>query len=345
MLRTTTTTTTTPRRRSVSSSSSVSVSVVAAAATAAVMQKMLIVVISLLLLMMMFWQQQHPPFFASSCLAFSTLTMTPTPTRRRATVSSEFSFSSSSSYTTTPRTSRTSTTTTTTQLAVSQRSRSSSSSRPYANNSYNNDRSKRQERVGHLVRTELSQILHRGNILGRNAEPLDDELRQRISIVSADVSPDLRQARISVSIRASRPRKVAKGAVASAALKDHDDDDDSSTATTASISATPTTFTSNNPAVDKRRAYSWLVRNNKALRHSLAQRLSHIKTCPQLSFVQVDIGAAVDVMQLIDQVTSNTANNNKMKRETIAIAPESGKDDEFFDSDEGWIIDDDDDFF
>jgi ribosome-binding factor A len=213
--------------------------------------------------------------------------------------------------------------------------------------------------VGHLVRTELSRILHRGNILGRNAEPLDDELRQRISIVSADVSPDLRQARISVSIRAAvvKTKKKMDAVVAAAAatttLDDDDDDDDDDSndddSTSMSTSSTISFTSSNNPAVDKRRAYSWLVRNNKALRHSLAQRMSHIKTCPQLSFVQVDIGAAVDVMQLIDQiVTSNNNAGGGKKRESIAVMAEQeeedgGEGDAFLDGDD-WI-DDDDDFF
>ena len=62
------------------------------------------------------------------------------------------------------------------------------------------ERSKRQFRVGELVRTELAKILHTGNIKG-DASHLEEELRQRISIVGVDVSPDLRQARISVSVR------------------------------------------------------------------------------------------------------------------------------------------------
>ena len=58
-----------------------------------------------------------------------------------------------------------------------------------------------------------------------------------------------------------------------------------------------------NPAVDKRRAYSWLVENTKPIRHTLAQRMSHIKTSPDLTFVQVDVSAAVDVMYLIEKVS------------------------------------------
>jgi ribosome-binding factor A len=158
---------------------------------------------------------------------------------------------------------------------------------------YGKDRSKRQERVGHLVRTEVSSILHGGVIKGQ-ADYLEDELRKRISVVSADVSPDLKQARISISVMAGK-----KGI-------------------------------ESNPAVDKRRAYSWLVSNTKYIRHTLAQRMSHMKSCPNLSFAQVDVAAAVDVMYLIDKVASG------FKRDLEDF-------DE--DDDEDWDDDDDDDEF
>lgn len=177
------------------------------------------------------------------------------------------------------------------------------------------DRSKRQERVGHVVRTQLSTILHRGNIKG-DADYLDAELRQRISVVNADVSPDLRQARITVSIR--------KGI----------DNGDSN---------------SNPPAVDKRRAYSWLVRNTKPIRHTLAQQLSHMKSVPNLSFVQADVAAAVDVMYLIDKVSSG------YKREKIGAfgdddtLPEGmvkGIDFDDVDDDDDWVdIDENDELY
>mmetsp|Transcript_7676 Transcript_7676/g.10948 ORF Transcript_7676/g.10948 Transcript_7676/m.10948 type:complete len:229 (+) Transcript_7676:181-867(+) len=129
------------------------------------------------------------------------------------------------------------------------------------------ERSLRQERVGHVVRSEIAGILHRGIIKG-DADFIDADLRERISVVNADVSPDLRQARITVSV-----------------IKSNEED--------------------NNHAVDRRRAYSWLVRNTKPIRHTMAQRLKHMKTVPNLSFVQADVSAAVDVMYLIDKVSSS----------------------------------------
>ncbi len=161
------------------------------------------------------------------------------------------------------------------------------------------DRSKRQERVGHLVRTELATILHRGEILG-DVEFLEDDLRKRISVVHADVSPDLRQARVTISVRKSVSRKDKNNVGVfqdDHGIEEEDDDEDEAE------SAVSTT-TISNPTVDKRRAYSWLVRNTKPIRHTLAQRMSHMKSCPTLTFAQVDVAAAVDVMYLIDKVSA-----------------------------------------
>lgn len=162
------------------------------------------------------------------------------------------------------------------------------------------ERSKRQERVGHLVRTELASIIHRGVIKG-DADQLEASLRQRISVVSADVSPDLRQARISVSVRPD-----------------------------------PNPDETYNPVVDKRRAFGWLVDNTKPLKHTLAQRMSHMKTCPNLTFVQVDVAAATDVMYLIDKISSG------YKRETVELdVPQGVVDgldfDADFDDDDDWV--------
>jgi ribosome-binding factor A len=123
------------------------------------------------------------------------------------------------------------------------------------------ERSKRQYRVSQLVQTELGKIIHTGIIKG-DVDYLDDELRRRISIVSVDVAPDLRQARISTSVRGSNNPE-------------------------------------SNAAVDKRRAYSWLVQNTGPLRHSLAQKMSHLKSSPNLTFVQVDVAAAVGTFFLL----------------------------------------------
>ena len=174
-------------------------------------------------------------------------------------------------------------------------------------------KSKRQERVQQLVKTELASILHTGNIKG-DYDYLDGELRKRISIVSVDVSPDLRQARISISVRNSGNPE-------------------------------------DNPVVDQRRAYSWLVSNTKPIRHTLAQRMSHMKSSPTLTFVQVDVGAAVDVMYLIDKVTKGSFERDSIGEfggndDSLPRGYVSGMDfdEEFEDDDEDWE-EDDEDFF
>eukprot|EP00957_Ditylum_brightwellii_P011501 869725-Ditylum_brightwellii.AAC.1 len=72
----------------------------------------------------------------------------------------------------------------------------------------------------------------------------------------------------------------------------------------------------------------------------MAQRLSHMKMVPDLTFVQVDVGAAVDVMNLIEKVSSGYKRKN--------IGTFGGDDDSLpygmvldDEDDEGWIDEDD----
>ncbi|OEU13061.1 hypothetical protein FRACYDRAFT_142380, partial [Fragilariopsis cylindrus CCMP1102] len=174
--------------------------------------------------------------------------------------------------------------------------RSSSRSR----NDGKDDKSKRQFRVGELVRTELGRMIHSGVIKGNSPILLESELRQRISIVSVDISPDLRQARVSFSV--------------------HSDSRN---------------YYENDPVVDKRRAFSWLVDNTNPIRHTLAQKMSHMKVSPSLTFVQVDIAAAVDVMYLIDKVSKG------YQREEIGEW-DYGEDDGEDEDDDDWDEMDDD---
>eukprot|EP00978_Attheya_sp_CCMP212_P002292 scaffold4717_cov53-Attheya_sp.AAC.1 len=163
------------------------------------------------------------------------------------------------------------------------------------------DRSKRQERVGHLVRAEISSILTLSHEI-KHSDHLEGELRKRISVVNVDVSPDLGQARITVSIVGGN----------------HDTKEDA--------------------VVDQRRAYSWLVRSTKMIRHALAQRLAHMKGVPNLTFVLADVGAAVDVMQLIEKVAKG------YKRENLDNPTGMVMGMDFDDDDDGdWIDEDDDD--
>lgn len=219
-------------------------------------------------------------------------------------------------------------------------------------------RSKRQERVGQLVSSELGKIIHSGIIKGRDVEYMEHELRQRISVVKTDVSPDLRQARVSVSIRAAPNMKQSQSQIPNIknysnldsngtsgskdgntsarrvkTVKDNDEEEEDDGKYAQQQMEQFTSISS--AAVDKRRIYSWLVRNTKPIRHTLAQRMSHMKTCPTLTFVQVDVAAAVDVMYLIDKVVAG------QKRETIQTFPENGIDD--LDDNDDFQYDDDED--
>jgi hypothetical protein len=59
-----------------------------------------------------------------------------------------------------------------------------------------------------------------------------------------------------------------------------------------------------NNAIARQRTCAWLVHSTKSLRHALSGRMSHMRgESPELTFVQVDVVGAVDVMRLIEKVT------------------------------------------
>ncbi|GMI35653.1 hypothetical protein TeGR_g13852 [Tetraparma gracilis] len=125
---------------------------------------------------------------------------------------------------------------------------------------------KRQSRVSQLLRSTLASIIFDGYCIrsSPSTSPLPANTRLAINVIAADVSPDLRNARVTVSVISS-------------------------------------------PTVDaaaKREAFAWLAANAGPIRHACAQRLSHMKTVPELTFKMTDVGAAVDVMNLIDRIAA-----------------------------------------
>lgn len=207
------------------------------------------------------------------------------------------------------------------------------------------DRSKRQERVGHVVRTEIASIVQLGHQIKYSHGNIDDDLRRRINVVSADVSPDLRQARITVSIIKPTKSHMIKGNEEDEDFEDNEEEDNDDF--DEDFDEPKQVFTVNNSGdavIDRRRAYSWLVKNTKQIRHALSQRLKHMKTIPDLTFVQADVGAAVDVMNLIEKVSSG-----EYKRESIGKFGDEGDElpaNMYLESElegDGWIDDDDDD--
>eukprot|EP00552_Chaetoceros_brevis_P000805 CAMPEP_0197740754 /NCGR_PEP_ID=MMETSP1435-20131217/25151_1 /TAXON_ID=426625 /ORGANISM="Chaetoceros brevis, Strain CCMP164" /LENGTH=240 /DNA_ID=CAMNT_0043330553 /DNA_START=46 /DNA_END=768 /DNA_ORIENTATION=- len=205
------------------------------------------------------------------------------------------------------------------------------------------DRSKRQERVGHVVRTEIASIVQLGHQIKYSHGNIDDDLRRRINVVSADVSPDLRQARITVSIIKPTKCRVMEGEEDDEEEEEEDEEDFDE-----DFDEPKQVFTMNNSGdavMDRRRAYSWLVKNTKQIRHALSQRLKHMKTIPDLTFVQADVGAAVDVMNLIEKVSAGD-----YKRESLGKFGDEGDElpaNMYLKSElegDGWIDDDDDDW-
>ena len=180
--------------------------------------------------------------------------------------------------------------------------------------------------MGELVRTELARILHAGLIKG-DATYLEEGLRQRISIVGVDVSPDLRQARVSVSIRS---------AIQTQNRNNNNNNSNNEAGGEGTEEETETMYYEDDPVVDKRRAFSWLVDNTKPLRHTLAQRMSHMKTSPNLSFAQVDVAAATDVMYLIDKVSKGYERESIGEYEFLGEFDEEEDDDDDFDVDDDW---------
>lgn len=136
--------------------------------------------------------------------------------------------------------------------------------------------SKRQARVSQLVTGELAKILRQGHGI-KTKDKIDDDVRCKIAVVDVDMSPDLRTAKVFISVYGD--------------------------------------------VLEKREAYAWCVKNTKPIRKALATELKGMKRVPELFFRDTDIGAAVDLMALIDRVSDSD-------EASAAAARESSGDDE-----------------
>lgn len=54
--------------------------------------------------------------------------------------------------------------------------------------------------------------------------------------------------------------------------------------------------------LEKKKAVAWLNKNARAIRFSLAQRISHIKTVPELRFTASALAESMEVMSILDQL-------------------------------------------
>ena len=117
---------------------------------------------------------------------------------------------------------------------------------------------RRSSRVAQVVRSELATVLRQDSVRGPKRCP--GKVRQMISLVDIDVSPDLRNARVKFSVLGDRQDKVT--------------------------------------------ATRWVLGNAGGIRMALAGRLRQMKRVPALNFQHVDVGKAVDVMVLLDQLSN-----------------------------------------
>lgn len=127
-----------------------------------------------------------------------------------------------------------------------------------------NTESKRQARVSQLLTGELAKILRLGHGI-KTKDKLHDDMRCKIAVVDVDMSPDLRSAKVFISVYGD--------------------------------------------VLEKREAYAWCVKNTKAIRMALCAELKGMKRVPELYFKDTDIGAAVDLMALIDRVSGDEDSN------------------------------------
>lgn len=130
--------------------------------------------------------------------------------------------------------------------------------------------SKRQARVSQLLTGELAKILRLGHGI-KTKDKIDDDMRCKIAVVDVDMSPDLRSAKVFISVYGD--------------------------------------------VLEKREAYAWCVKNTKAIRMALCAELKGMKRVPELFFKDTDIGAAVDLMALIDRVSGDEDSNEAVLRD------------------------------
>lgn len=133
-----------------------------------------------------------------------------------------------------------------------------------------NTESKRQARVSQLLTGELAKILRLGYGI-KTRDKIDDDMRCKIAVVDVDMSPDLRSAKVFISVYGD--------------------------------------------VLEKREAYAWCVKNTKAIRMALCAELKGMKRVPELFFKDTDIGAAVDLMALIDRVSGDEDSNEAALRD------------------------------
>jgi len=75
---------------------------------------------------------------------------------------------------------------------------------------------------------------------------------------------------------------------------------------------------------EKKLAVKWLNANTRALRFSLAQRMRHLKSVPELRFTEARLPEAMGVMSLLDQITKERE-AKEAKQRALEGEEEEGK--------------------
>lgn len=160
---------------------------------------------------------------------------------------------------------------------------------------------RRPSRVGQVFRAELSEVIRSAHNAG--AQKIPTGLQQLISVVDVDMSPDLRNANVKVSIIGDRKDKIT--------------------------------------------AVRWLRGNVRGLRHELAQRNRGRKVIPTLTFNHVDVGAAADMMVMLDALKrereEREAEEEEQPQHDDDVVDAEDEDAWLEDEDEDDWLDDDDD--
>ena len=97
------------------------------------------------------------------------------------------------------------------------------------------------------------------------------------------------------------------------------------------LAAATATITTRGDVAAKREAFSWLVKNEKAVRYALAKRLKHTKRVPAVRFRKADAAAATALMDLIASAADSPSGVHPALADArdAAAAVGSGGDDDF----------------
>ena len=146
-----------------------------------------------------------------------------------------------------------------------------------------------------------------------NRESSSPRANSRVSFNAEKIS-GIRQARISRSIRDELAEMICEGDIRATSYPDEDllkstcitDVEISSDLTYAKVFISVI-----GNSVERRQVFVWLCENVGQVRYELAKRLRHMKRIPEIFFKLSDNKESSDLINLIDQVSASSPNNNE----------------------------------